>query len=378
MEQQSAGNLAGLGSPGEPGGEGVVVGTHKAMGLVSLDRPAALNALDRRMRERISAAYRIWTRDIGNYCVVVESAHEGVFCAGGDLRELARLAREAPAEARACAAQESLECWTLDRFGKPNVALIDGYHAGSGVGISLHGTHRVAGEAYRLAMPEVAAGYFPDAGGGWFLARLPHEIGMYLALTGRPLGRADAYRLRLATHCIGRRHFAAIKAALAEAEPVDQVLDALHETPEPGPDSLLPLADAIEACFSATSVGEILARLDGLAGPHGPWAGEVAADIRRHSPMALAVAFALLRRGRRLGLKEVLELDYRVASRRLPAPDLQEGVRALLIDKDRRPRWQPASLAEVDPGAVEAHFAPLPAGEEMVLPQIGVPPSIAG
>ncbi len=165
---------------------------------------------------------------------LIGSSSERAFCAGGDVREMAEWGRTRMAEARQSLAAEYALNWALDRFVKPTVSLIDGVVMGGGVGISLYGTHRVAGERYRFAMPETGIGLFPDDGVSHVLARMPDEIGMYLALTGRSVGPADAYRLELVTHCIPARQFAEIQAAVREADPVDPVLDTRHEEPGPG------------------------------------------------------------------------------------------------------------------------------------------------
>ena len=166
--------------------------------------------------------------------MLIASSSERAFCAGGDVREMADWGRNRMAEARRSLAAEYALNWSLDRFTKPTISLIDGVVMGGGVGITLYGTHRVAGERYRFAMPETGIGLFPDDGVSRVLARLPDEIGMYLALTGRSVGPADAYRLGLATHCIPARRFGEIRAAVCDADPVDPVLDTRHEEPGPG------------------------------------------------------------------------------------------------------------------------------------------------
>ena len=172
-----------------------------AAGIVTLNRPRALNALTAAMRAQIAAAFAAWTRDPQVYAAVIVSATDRAFCAGGDVREMVELGKSRPEEARRSIAAEYALNWQLDCFTKPTVSLIDGMVMGSGVGITLYGTHRVAGERYRFAMPETGIGLFPDDGVSWAFARMPDEIGMYLALTGRAIGRADAYRLGLVTHC---------------------------------------------------------------------------------------------------------------------------------------------------------------------------------
>ena len=185
------------------------------------------------MRAAIAEAVPRWGRDPQIYAVVIASASDRAFCAGGDIKETTQWGRSRKAEAvKSLAAEYSLN-WLLECFTKPTVSLIDGVVIGSGVGISLYGTHRVAGERYRFAMPETGIGLFPDDGVSWAFARMPDEIGMYLALTGRAIGRADAYRLGLVTHCIPAARFGEIPAALAAADTVDPLLDDRHAGPRP-------------------------------------------------------------------------------------------------------------------------------------------------
>ena len=205
-----------------------------AAGVVTLNRPRALNALTTCMRSQIAACFAAWAQDPQVYAAVIMSATDRAFCAGGDVREMVAWGKARPADAQRSLAEEYALNWQLDCFTKPTVSLIDGTVMGSGVGITLYGTHRVAGERYRFAMPETGIGLFPDDGVSWAFARMPGWLGMYLALTGRAIGRADAYRLGLVTHCVPAACFGAIKAGLAAADPVDQMLDSRHVEPGSG------------------------------------------------------------------------------------------------------------------------------------------------
>jgi enoyl-CoA hydratase len=232
---------------------------------------------------------------------------------------------------------------------------------GSGVGITLYGTHRVAGERYKFAMPECAIGLFPDVGVAYTLARLPDAIGMYLGLTGRSIGPADAYALGLVTHCIPAARYEEIKTALAETWPVDPLLDERHL--DPGPRELAPYTGVIARCFSAGSVEEILARLAAVDGAERGFAEGVIADLKARSPLSLKVTHRHIRDARALDLRQTLMVDYRLACRFLEGHDFYEGVRAALIDKDGKPGWQPQRLEEVTPAMVEDYFASMGSGE---------------
>ena len=345
----------------EAGTGDILVGTDRAAACVTLNRPHALNALSTPMRATMASAFPRWARDPEIYVVIIASACDRAFCAGGDLREMTQWGRNRRAEAVTSLAQEYTLNWMLECFTKPTVSLIDGVVMGSGVGISLYGTHRVAGEGYRFAMPETGIGLFPDDGVSWAFARMPDAIGMYLALTGRAIGRADAYRLGLATHCIPAGRFGEICAGLADADVVDELLDARHE--DPGPGDLEPLRPSIQRCFARDRVEDILAALEGERGAAQAWAQGVARDLAQRSPTALKIAHRHVRMAVDLDLRDTLIGDFRLACRCLEAHDLYEGVRALLIDRDRAPKWQPGRLEDVSEAMLETYFAPLGAAE---------------
>lgn len=343
----------------------VVIGAEHAVGLVTLNRPAALNALTTEMRAAIAGALPRWSRDPEIYAVIVASASQRAFCAGGDLREMVEWGHTRRADAVRSLAEEYALNWQLECYTKPVVSLIDGPVMGSGVGVSLYGTHRVAGEGYQFAMPETSIGLFPDDGVCWAFARMPDAVGMYLALTGRAIGRADAYRLGLATHCVPKARFGEIRAALADADPVDALLDERHE--DPGTGDLEGLRPVIARCFPAPSVEEVVGRLQAERGPEADWAQGVLEDLAARSPTSLKITHRHVLEARALDLRATLIQDFRLARRCLEGHDLYEGVRAALIDRDRAPKWQPPHLGAVSEAMVEAHFASL-GPDELDLP----------
>jgi enoyl-CoA hydratase len=349
------------GDTGPDAGRGIAIAVEGSAGVVTLDRPRALNALTTAMRGEIAAAFKAWARDPQVYAALIVSATDRAFCAGGDVREMVDWGRNRPRDALRSLAEEYSLNWQLDCFSKPTISLMDGTVMGSGVGITLYGTHRVAGERYRFAMPETGIGLFPDDGAGWAFARMPGEIGMYLALTGRAVCRADAYRLGLVTHCIPAARFGEIRAALADADPVDPVLDERHEAPGAG--ELEALRPVIARCFAGDSVADIVARLEAERGAERAWAQGVLSDLARCSPTSLAVTHRHVRSARGADLARVLAENYRLASRFMQGHDFYEGVRAALVDRDHAPKWQPASIGEVTLSMVDAYFAPLGAGE---------------
>jgi len=331
-----------------------------SLAIITLNRPRALNALNESMRAKLAAAYPRFARDPQIYAVVLQSSGEKAFSAGGDVRELVRWGRDDRARARKAFADEYALDWLHECFSKPTISLMDGAVMGSGVGITLYGTHRVAGPKYKFAMPECAIGLFPDVGAAHALARMPDAIGMYLGLTGRAIGPADAYALRLLTHCIPPERYAEITAALVDTWPVDTLLDERHV--DPGPGELAPYTGLISRCFTAASVEEIIARLGEITTER-DWAQSVIADLKARSPVSLKVTHRHIRDAAARDLRQTLMIDYRLSCRFLEGHDFFEGVRAALIDKDGKPRWQPERLEDVTPAMVDDFFAPMGAGE---------------
>jgi enoyl-CoA hydratase len=331
-------------------------------GVVRLNRPGKLNALSREMFEALSEQYTAWAPNPHIYGVYMESTHPQVFCSGGDLKSVHAWCGEGALSAiREFYRAAYTHCWVLEKFVRPNVPLIDGLCLGGGIGISLYGTHCVAGENYRAAMPQVGIGFIPDVGGTYFLSRLDNHFGAYLALTGKTIGPADAYRFKLVSHTIPAAHFHVIKDALADNHPIDRLLDGLHR--DPGEGELVRLTPAVQRIFSSDTAAEILAKLDEERGPFETWARATAAEMRTKCPFSLVVALEQMRRGKSLTLKDALALEYRVACNVVTRPDYAEGVTVRIAERDRAPRWQPATLAEVSQAEIDAMFAPGEGGE---------------
>jgi enoyl-CoA hydratase len=334
-------------------------------GVVTLDRPARLNALNREMFEALTAHYRRWAPAPHIYGVVMQSAHPTVFCSGGDLKVLHEWGEQGARQAiREFYRAAYSHVWVLEKFIRPNVPLVNGLCLGGGIGISLYGTHCVAGEGYRFGMPQVGIGFLPDIGGTYFLPRLLGKTGLYLALTGRLIGPADAYRQRLVSHFVPAAHFHVIKDALADNHPVDRLLDGLHR--DPGEGDLVRHTPLIDRAFAAPSVEAILAALDAEEGVDAAFAHDTAAGIRKKSPTSLKIAFAQMQRGRSLDLTSALKLEFRLASHVIGSHDYHEGIAARIAGKGRTPEWQPATLEAVDDAAIDRLFS-TPAEDELGL-----------
>ncbi|WP_332685147.1 enoyl-CoA hydratase/isomerase family protein [Bosea sp. (in: a-proteobacteria)] len=340
----------------------IICETRGAAGCVRLNRPKALNALSHGMVRELARALDAWERDPAVTRIVLTAAGEKAFCAGGDIRALHDLGKAGRQdEMLAFWREEYILNARIQAYPKPYVALIDGIVMGGGVGISLHGRYRVAGERYLFAMPEVGIGFFPDVGATYALPRLPDAAGVYLALTGARVGQADALALGLASHAVASARMAELAEALTGNEPVDATLAAFAQPP--GPCRLAADRQAIAAAFGAPTLAGILSQLEAGAAAGEAFATKALATLRAKSPTSVAIAFEQMARGARLDFAEAMALEFRIVSRVAHGHDFYEGVRAVVIDKDQAPIWQPASIEALDPAAIEAHFAPLGATE---------------
>ncbi len=320
-------------------------------GRIRLNRPQALNALSLEMVGLIRAALEDFGRDPQVHLVLLDAPERG-FCAGGDIRLLRAgvLAGDTAAVTGFFRAEYAMN-QAVAELGKPCVALIDGVCMGGGIGLSVHGSHRIATEKARLAMPETAIGIFPDVGTSYVLPRLPGALGMYIGLTGAQLDGADAVHAGLATHFVPSEKLAALAASIPQ-EGVAAI--AAFAAPLPA-FSLQAARKVIDAAFSAHSVEEILRRLDADASP---FAQRTLAQLRAHSPSAIHWSFEILRQGGARNLAQCLAAEFALVSRVVLQAEFLEGVRAVVIDKDKSPKWQPATLEAVDPAAISAFFAP--------------------
>jgi enoyl-CoA hydratase len=340
-----------------------------AAGVVTLNRPKALNAVTRAMALDLHAQLDAWADDPAITRVVITAAGERAFSVGGDIRALYEFGVAGRYD-------EALQFWrdeyplnvAIKNYRKPYVALIDGMVMGGGVGVSVHGSHRVAGDRFQFAMPEVGIGFFPDVGATWFLPRLPGELGAYCALTGERFGAADALAAGIVTHRVPSARFGALIDGLTGTVSVDAVLAAFSEPGSGGP--IQTRRAAIDRLFAGSSVEDILAALDreaASASADAEWAAKTVATMRTKSPLSLKIALAQVRRGKNWDFKTCMRAEFRIVSRVIHGHDFYEGVRAVIVDKDNKPRWQPATLREVSEAEVERHFAAL-GPDELVLP----------
>ncbi len=339
--------------------EEVLVERRGAAGCLTLNRPQALNAITLTMVRIIQKALDDWRDDPAVTRIVLTGAGGKAFCAGGDIRALYEQGKAGQqAEALIFWKEEYLLNIAISHYPKPYISLLDGIVMGGGVGISVHGSHRVAGEGYVFAMPEVSIGFFPDVGATYFLPRMPGETGTYTALTGNRLRQGDALATGLATHAVASSRMAALAEALCEERPVDDILADFAMTPAPE-SGLMGHRGSINRCFAFDTVENILASLDRDARALDSWSEATAKTIRSKSPTSLKLALEQVRRGKGLTLEEAMRLEWRIVSRICHGHDFYEGVRAVIVDKDNAPRWNPLELSAILPRHIDAFFDPL-------------------
>ncbi len=329
-------------------------------GHIVLNRPRAINALNHAMVGLVDEALTAWERADSVTTVVLTGAGERGLCAGGDIRSIHDDVR---AGGRAASAAFWHDEYRLNariaRYPKPYVAVMDGIVMGGGVGVSAHGDVRVVTERSRIAMPETGIGFVPDVGGTYLLTRTPGELGTHLALTGSAVGAGDALLCGLADHYVPSERLAEFTAALADLTAADAVRQYATEPPA---GELAGHREWIDHCYAADSVEEIVERLHAYGDRH---AKEAAETILAKSPTSLKVTLAALRRARELpSLDAVLAQEYRVSCAALSSPDLPEGIRAQVVDKDRTPRWSPAELSQVTDADVARYFEEPAAGTD--------------
>jgi enoyl-CoA hydratase len=338
-------------------GNDVLVSTQGSVGRVRLNRPQAIHALTREMCDTMSAALLEWRNDPGIAAVIIDHAEGRGFCAGGDVVMIAKSGAAEGDEARAFFHSEYRLNHLLFTYPKPTVALMDGITMGGGVGISLPCTHRVATENTRLAMPETGIGLFPDVGGGWYLPRLPGRVGQFMVLTGARLDGAECHYLGLATHFLPHSALEELVERIVKMpERIGGVLGAAAVS-APNAKIAGNLA-SITRNFASDELEEIEAALEDDGND---WATAELATIRTKSPLSCKVSLRLLAEGAtRRSFAEEMAAEYALAGRVVRTHDFLEGVRALLIDKDNRPRWDPPKAEEVTDAMLDELFTPLP------------------
>lgn len=334
------------------------VWTDGPLGRLRLNRPDALNALTHSMCLDIEKALLEWQADSAVTAILIDAEGDRAFCAGGDIQYLYETGRKDPEAGRRFWRDEYRLNAMIANYPKPYIALMNGITMGGGVGLSAHGSHRIASDRTMVAMPETSIGFLPDVGGTWLLSRAPGETGLYLGLTGARMNAADAIFAGFADIYVPADKLPGLVSDLVAGSAPDE---AVSQYTAPAPDGALKeLQDKIDDAFGRADVTSCIARLDEMSASGDEWAAKTASMIARNAPLALASTFEAIHRARRLKtLEDCLSLEFNFAYRAIAGHDFLEGIRAMVVDKDRKPDWRPATLDEVTPAMVDAMFSPV-------------------
>lgn len=323
-------------------------------GIITLNRPKALNAVTLNMVDLMSDQIAQWAGNDDVAHIIIKAGPGRAFSAGGDIVQLYQWGKNRDPQFIEFYRREYRLNRLIKRYNKPYIALIDGIVMGGGVGVSFNGSHRVVTENLTFAMPETGIGLFPDVGGTWFLPRCPGAIGMYLGLTGARVKPADALYTGLATHYVASENLAEIEEALCRQTDIDAVLQRFAMPGEPAP--LKDLRADIDRHFSHDSIAKII---DSLTNDGSEWAQKMLSTLAAKSPTSLLVTHRQLTLGADLDFEQAMQLEFRLVNMVAKGNDFFEGTRAVVIDKDMQPKWQPASLSEISPQQIDKWFEPL-------------------
>jgi len=339
----------------------ILISVESGVARIRLNRPKAIHALTTAMCDAMSAALLAWRTDPNVEVVVIDHAEGRGFCAGGDVVMLARSGNEDAEEAKRFFFAEYRLNQLLFAYDKPTVAIMDGITMGGGVGIALPCDYRIATQNTRLAMPETGIGLFPDVGGGWYLSRLPGRVGQFMALTGARLDGAECRYLQLATHYVEQAGIEELVERIVKAP--GRVKGALGTAGASVPDAKIEAnLPQISKLFASDRLDEVLAALEG---DESDWANSELATLRTKSPLSCKVSLRLLAEGaNRASFTDEMRAEYALAGRVVRTHDFREGVRAVLIDKDNAPHWDPATPEEVTDEMLDVLFEPLPPSEQ--------------
>ncbi len=332
----------------------------ESLGLITLNRPKALNALTLSMVRKIHPKLKEWENDSSIKYVLIKAQGEKAFCAGGDIRALHDWGKNNEDEAIGFYREEYTLNQYIKRYPKPYISLVNGIVMGGGVGLSVHGSHRIAGENYSFAMPETGIGLFPDVGGSFFLSRLKYEAGTYLALTGSRIKAADAIFLQTATNFVKSENFSSIINDLSKGErdPGD-IITSYSSSPDEKSEFEM-ISDFSLKNFKGNTIEEII---DNLKNNNSDLATKILSIIGTKSPTSLKVALRSLQLGKKNSFEDCMKMEFRMVNKVMNDHDFYEGVRALIIDKDNKPSWSPKSIEDVEDSFVDEFFHSLTENE---------------
>lgn len=336
----------------------LLVWTEGRIGRLRLNRPEALNALTHNMALGIEKALLDWRDDPDIDAVLICATGDRAFCAGGDIQDLYHSGLKSPEPGRKFWRDEYRMNALISTYPKPYIAVKNGITMGGGVGVSAHGSHRIVTEKTMMAMPETSIGFIPDVGGTYLLSRAPGETGLYLGLTGARMNAADAIFAGFADDYVPTGRLPELVTTLTDGASPDDAVAGVAETAPDG--KLEGLQDKITQAFSQPDALGCVRELQRMAESGDEWAEKSRNMIAKNSPFAVAATFAAIHKARELGsLEECLSLEYNFAYRAIAGHEFLEGIRAMVIDKDRKPDWQPPALEDVTATMVEDALAPL-------------------
>lgn len=335
-------------------GQDVLFEVKNRAGVITLNRPKALNALTLGMVRQMQPQLERWADDDRVHQIIIKAAGDKAFCAGGDIRALYDWGLARNRNFLEFYREEYLLNTFIKRYPKPYIALIDGIDMGGGVGVSVHGSHRVATERLTFAMPETGIGLFPDVGGTYFLPRLPGELGMFMALTGARLKAPDALYAGIATHYVPSGRLTALEEALSSTDDVEEALKGFSA--ECAPSGFEELQAQIDKHFSCESVEAVV---KSLKKDKSDWAAKQLSIIASKSPTSQKIAYRQLREGAKASFETCMKIEWRMVNRIYDGHDFFEGIRAVVVDKDNQPAWKPDTLEKVEETDVNAYFETL-------------------
>ena len=348
--------------------EEVIFTEDNGVGIITLNRPDRLNALTYSMVQKINKNLNSWEISEKINCVIIEGAGDRSFCAGGDVVKLRKEVLEdggAPTNlSKSFFYDEYTLNFKISNFKKPFISLINGFTMGGGVGVSMHGSHVVASEKTMFAMPETAIGLFPDVGGGWLLGQLDKGIGAWLSLVGARIKAYDLMRLKLITHYVSSGDIEDLKKMLISSSPnsndkVDTIINTLSSNPNSEESVLIKNENIIKEAFSFDTIEEIFDKCESITTSGNEFLESQFTELKHKSPTSLKISLKQIRDASKMNLKDELIMEYRMVQRCLEIGDFFEGVRAMLVDKDRKPNWKPSNIQDVDESRVNKFFESL-------------------
>lgn len=346
----------------------VIFTEENGVGIITLNRPERLNALTYSMVQLINQNLNSWEKNNNINCIIIEGAGDRSFCAGGDVVKLRKevLAEGGPPTnlSRSFFYDEYTLNFKISNYTKPFISLINGFTMGGGVGVSMHGSHVIGSEKTLFAMPETAIGLFPDVGGGWLLGQLDKGVGAWLSLVGAKIKAYDLLRLKLITHFVDSNKIKDLRELLISASPntnekTNSIIESVASKPDQSESVLVKNENVINEAFSYNKVEDIFKKCEEIIASGNEFLDDQFKELKHKSPTSLKISLKQIRAASTMSLKDELIMEYRMVQKCIEIGDFFEGVRAMLVDKDRKPDWTPSNIKDVDDIRVNKFFESL-------------------